>query len=97
MSHDTFYNWQNDRLVLNVYLQPNASKDEVVGLYHGLLKIRITAAPLKGQANQHLRKFLARLFAVSTAKVELVKGHHSRQKQFHIQQPQQLPKEFISG
>ena len=53
--------YENKILVLNIYLQPKASRDHIIGL-HGLdeLKISITAPPVDGKANKHLIKYLAK-------------------------------------
>ena len=86
-----FYSWQGENLLLRIYLQPRASTDEIVGPHGDALKIRVTAPPVEGKANQHLRKFLAKTFGVSLSRVELQKGHGSRSKQWLIRQPERLP------
>lgn len=85
------YNWQGNDLHLQIYLQPRASKDEIIGPHGDALKIRITAAPVDGKANQHLCRFLAKIFAVPIGQVELHSGHHSRNKCVIIHNPQHLP------
>ena len=88
----SFYSWQNKTLLLRVYAQPRASKDEIVGSYGDCLKIRITAAPVDGKANAHLIKFLAKIFNVPGKNIKLMKGQQGRTKQLAIKSPQQLPK-----
>ncbi|GAB1262823.1 DUF167 family protein [Aurantivibrio plasticivorans] len=78
-------------LTLRCILQPNAAKDEVVGEYNGLLKIRISSPPVDGKANTQLIKFLSKAFGVPKSHVSLLKGHTSRQKTVSIVAPQQLP------
>jgi uncharacterized protein (TIGR00251 family) len=46
----------------------------------GGLKIRLTAPPVDGAANEALVKFLARSLGVSKSQVEIVSGHTSREK-----------------
>jgi hypothetical protein len=46
----------------------------------GSLKIRLTAPPVDGAANEALVKFLAEVFSVSKSQVEIVSGHTGRQK-----------------
>lgn len=66
--------WQNQTLLLQVYLQPRASHDELVGWHERGLKIRIKSPPVDGAANKHLLKFIARQFKVPTSHVKLVRG-----------------------
>jgi uncharacterized protein (TIGR00251 family) len=94
VTNNPFYRWQGDTLILQIYVQPKASKDEISGRHNGHLKIRITAPPVDGKANAHLRKYLARIFKVPLSQIELIRGTNSRQKQFHIRQPQALPAEI---
>ncbi|WP_192022990.1 DUF167 family protein YggU [Shewanella sp. WPAGA9] len=87
---------QQDDLLLNLYVQPKASRDSIVGLHGHELKIAITAPPVDGKANQHLIKYLAKSFKVSKSDVMLLKGLQGRHKQVKIIQPKQLP-EAISA
>jgi uncharacterized protein (TIGR00251 family) len=46
----------------------------------GSWKVRLTAPPVDGAANEALIKYLASLFAVGRQQVEIVSGHTGRQK-----------------
>ncbi len=94
MNSPTFYHWQGNTLVLRLHVQPRASRDEFCGLHGDSLKVRITAPPADGKANQHLRKYLAKLFRVPASQVNLLRGASSRSKQFTIENPLQLPAEI---
>lgn len=63
-----------------VRVLPRASKDCVVGIYEDALKIRLTAAPLEGRANEACRAFLAKVLGVPRSRVEISSGHTSRNK-----------------
>lgn len=89
MSTPWFY-WREKKLFLKVWIQTRASQDEVVGLHGGYLKLRLTAPPLEGRANQHLIKFLAKSFKVPLAHIVITKGKSSRQKTVCIERPQDL-------
>lgn len=89
------YHWEDDVLILNVLVQTRASKDEFAGPQGDSLKIRITAMPVDGKANQHLIKFLAKQFGVAKSLILLEKGETSRNKRFRIPSPKHLPP-FIS-
>ena len=78
-------------LRLRLFLQPKASKDQIVGLHDSELKITITAPPVDGQANAHLLKFLSKLFKVPKSSLILEKGELNRHKQIYIHQTKQIP------
>ncbi|TKB50169.1 DUF167 family protein YggU [Ferrimonas aestuarii] len=82
---------QADGLLLNLYIQPKASRDQIVGTHGDELKITITAPPVDGKANAHLTKFLAKQFKVAKGQVSILKGELGRHKQIHIEAPRQVP------
>ena len=50
----------------------------------GSLKIRLTAPPVDGAANEALVKYLSDVLSVSKSQVEIVSGHTGRQKIIRI-------------
>jgi len=86
-----FYKWDGEDLLLHLYVQPNAKKDELIGEYGEHLKVRITAPPVENKANKYLLKFLAKTFAVAPSKVKLIKGENQRSKRVKILSPVKLP------
>ena len=89
-----FYHWQGEDLILDCHLQPGAKRTEFAGQHGERLKIRISAPPVDGKANDALMRFLADAFAVSRQQVSLLSGQSSRQKRLLIKQPQQLPEDL---
>lgn len=89
-----FYSWQDGDLLLRVYLQPRASRDEITGPHGDALKIRVTAPPVEGKANRKLQAFLADQFGVPPSGVTLQRGHGSRIKLWRIHRPQRLPEQI---
>lgn len=87
---------QADGLVLRLYIQPKASRDQIIGLHGDELKVAITAPPVDGQANAHLIKFLAKRFRVAKGMVTIEKGEQGRHKQIRIENPQTLPAEIAA-
>ena len=58
-----------------------AQKNEIVGVQDdNSLKIRLTASPADGQANDALIKFLAERLEVPEANIEIVAGKDNRDK-----------------
>lgn len=86
-----FYEWQDNKLILRIKVQPRASKDEIAEILGNSLKIRITAPPIDGKANQHLLDYLAKLFKVAKSRITLLSGETGREKRVSIDNPQQLP------
>jgi len=91
-----FYEWCDGNLLLRVKVQPKASNNEFCELLGERLKIRITAAPTDGKANQQLLQFLAKQFKVSKSQVHLLSGESSRDKRFMIIAPTQIPAELAN-
>jgi uncharacterized protein (TIGR00251 family) len=71
---------ENGSVYFKVRIIPRASREGVVGLYEDALKIRLTAAPVDGKANEACRAFLAKILSVSRAQVEIISGHTNRNK-----------------
>ena len=63
-----------------VQVQPNARRNEVLGIEDGVLHLRIAAPPVKGKANKELIAFLSQLLGVSKGSVMIEKGLTSRRK-----------------
>ncbi|MDD2580517.1 MAG: DUF167 family protein [Desulfuromonadaceae bacterium] len=74
----------NNDLVLSVYVQPRASKNQICGVQGEELKLRLTSPPVDGAANKLCRSFVADLFDVSRSSVEIISGETSRHKRLRI-------------
>lgn len=70
--------------LIRIRVTPKASRNEVVGIVEGCLRIRIQAPPVEGAANEKAREFLAELLGLSRRDVELEKGQTNRVKVFRI-------------
>ena len=91
-SNQKWFHWQDETLFLQLLVQPKSCRDEFVGP-HGdsSYKIKITAPPNEGKANQHLCRFLAKAFGVCGTDVKLIRGKSSRIKYICIKKPQKSP------
>jgi uncharacterized protein (TIGR00251 family) len=74
---------------LSMQVLPNAKKTEVVGLIDGVLKIRLQAQPLEGQANEELIRFIATKMKLPKKQISVVRGLTSRQKTIEIKTEQE--------
>jgi uncharacterized protein (TIGR00251 family) len=70
--------------IVKIYLQPKASKNEIVGSYRDGIKVKVTAPPVEGKANDALIRFLAKELRLSPSSIEIIKGHHSGEKTLRI-------------
>lgn len=82
-----FLRQSGDGTILEIYVQPKASKNELAGVHQGSLKVRLTAAPVEGEANRECIRFLAKAFGVSKSSLAIIQGHKSRQKTILIHEP----------
>jgi uncharacterized protein (TIGR00251 family) len=87
----TWYRWDGPDLILTLHIQPRAARDEIAGPHGGALKLRLTAPPVDGRANERLRAFLADLCGVSKAQVTVLSGETGRIKRVRITAPRRLP------
>ncbi|MBU0455605.1 MAG: DUF167 family protein [Pseudomonadota bacterium] len=89
MNHE-FYEWKEDSLFLNIYLQPSSDRNEIVGVYNEYLKIKVRAKPIEDEANHALIVFLAKAFDLPKSQVHLLQGKKSRWKRLELCKPKKL-------
>ena len=67
--------------IITVRVIPRAKKSEISQvLADGTIKIRLTAPPVEGKANQALVRFLADVFDISPSNIEIISGKKGRKK-----------------
>ena len=71
-------------MLISVRVHPNAATNEVVGFTDGVLRVRVSAPPVKGRANKELLSFLSQILDVGKSKVRIIKGHKSRNKMIDV-------------
>ncbi|ACL64559.1 protein of unknown function DUF167 [Anaeromyxobacter dehalogenans 2CP-1] len=79
--------WARDEggaAVLEILVQPRASRTRAVGEHDGRLKIQLAAPPVDGAANAALVEFLAAALGVRRADVELLRGETGRRKTVRV-------------
>ena len=66
---------------LAIRVTPRASKNEIYEVQSdGTIKIRLTAPPVEGKANQALIEFLAGVLEIAPSKIDIVAGLTGRDK-----------------
>jgi uncharacterized protein (TIGR00251 family) len=80
-----------------VRVVPRASKNEIAGVHGDALKVRLTAPPVEGKANETLIVFLAQRLGVRKSQVEIVAGTTSRRKMIRVMgvSPQEVEKHLL--
>ena len=70
------------RLAIKVI--PGASRDEICGWLDEMLKVKLSAPPVDGRANDALVEFLAETLGLPRRAIVLVRGETARQKLVRI-------------
>jgi uncharacterized protein (TIGR00251 family) len=85
MSEDSINFVEKDgRIVFNIKVVPGSSRTVIAGLYNGMLKVRLAAAPEKGKANQALIELLAEKFNIPKNSIAIVSGQTSKVKKVTV-------------
>ncbi|HHT9131442.1 MAG TPA: DUF167 domain-containing protein [Candidatus Tripitaka californicus] len=71
-------------MILHVRAQPGARKDAIVGERADSLKVRITAPPEKGKANEAIVRLLAEKLGLKKSAIRVISGETSRDKRVLI-------------
>ncbi len=61
-------------------VHPNTTENEIVDFADRVLRVRVSAPPVKGRANKELIAFLSQILDVGKSKITIIKGHTSRNK-----------------
>ena len=83
MSAD-FFSWEGEDLLLRLRVQPKAARAGVAGLHGGALKVRLTAPPNEGKANQALVKLLAGELGCAPSDISVERGAKGKDKTVRI-------------
>jgi uncharacterized protein (TIGR00251 family) len=68
-----------------VRVVPRAKCNQVAGVEGNALKVRLTAPPVEGKANEALVRFLADALGVRRGDVSIVAGERARQKVIRVE------------
>jgi uncharacterized protein (TIGR00251 family) len=68
-----------------VRVQPRASRSEIVGVHGDAMKVRLSAPPVDGAANEALVELIANVLGVGRRAVRIVSGETSRSKVVEVE------------
>jgi uncharacterized protein (TIGR00251 family) len=71
--------------ILDLWVQPRASRNEILGYRNELLQVRVSAAPTEGEANRLCREVLAETLEIPPSRVEILSGHRARRKRIRVE------------
>lgn len=67
-----------------IHLQPKASRASIVGEVDGILRLRVTAPPVDGRANEACIRLLAKALDLPASRLRIAVGEHARVKLIQI-------------
>ena len=70
---------------LRVHLQPKASREGIIGEAGGVLKVRVTAPPVDGRANEACLRLLAKTLGLPVSRLRIISGQHARLKTIKLE------------
>jgi len=90
----SWHQWRDGTLLLDLRVQPRASRDRIAGPLGDRLKVTITAPPVDGKANAYLCRYIGKAFGVPRSRVTVLAGQSGRDKRICIDAPTKVPAEL---
>ncbi len=63
-----------------IVVKPRSKRNEIVDVREGALRVRVTAPPVDGAANEACRKLISKTFGISKTSIAIRKGKTSQKK-----------------
>ena len=71
---------RGEAVTFRVRVVPRASRNKIAAIQDGVVRIRLTAPPVEGAANEALVSFLSGVLRVPKRDVEIISGQTAREK-----------------
>ncbi len=71
-------------IILAVIARAGSSRNQVIGVHDGRLKVAVTAVPEKGKANKAITAVLSQALGIKKSQIQLISGEISTEKKFLI-------------
>jgi len=81
---------RGDFVEIVIKVVPNAKKTEAVGVENDALKLRLSALPIEGRANEELVAFFSKSFKIAKRDVEIISGELGRNKRVRVPKTEKL-------
>lgn len=72
--------WHGQDLLLDITVQPGARSSGPAGILNNRLKLRISAPPVEGAANEAVIRYIAKLLKIPKSRVAIIRGSGDRRK-----------------
>jgi uncharacterized protein len=69
-----------DGLSFDIHVNPHASRAQIAGIQEGLLKVKVTAPPVEGAANEACIEMLAKKLGLRKSQMKISAGVRGRKK-----------------
>ncbi len=69
-----------DGIIIQVKVIPMSSKNEVIGIDGNIIKVKLTAPPVEGAANEQLIEFMSEILGVKKSSIQMIRGFSGRNK-----------------
>lgn len=79
-----FARFDGSSWLVRVWISPGAKASECLGVVEGRLKLKISAPPVDGKANEALTRFVAKKLGLPKSRVSLQSGESSRKKTLRV-------------
>jgi uncharacterized protein (TIGR00251 family) len=73
-----------DGIVIEVKVEPRSSKKGIAGVMDNVLKVKLTAPPVEGEANEQLIEVVSELTGVRKSNIRILRGLSSKRKVVEI-------------
>lgn len=70
--------------IIKVRVEPRSSKKGVSGVMGDALKVKLTAPPVEGEANEQLIEVLSDYFKIKKSAIKIIRGQASKNKTVEI-------------
>jgi uncharacterized protein (TIGR00251 family) len=79
------YKKTKNGIMIEVKVEPRSSKRQITGIMDGsILKVKLTAPPVDGSANEQLIELIAEVTGVKKSRISIVRGLSSKRKLVEI-------------
>lgn len=85
------YTKTKDGICIEVKVEPRSSKKGLAGVLGNKLKVKLTAPPVDGAANEQLVEVLAEAFDIKKSAIKIIRGQSSKNKVVELTGVSRLP------